>query len=81
MAVVLGSEMHSRQFAGCVAEFSLVGGEMTAGKAAGTRPLVRCRDVKCETSLYPSGLSPTSLLLLVVADKLLPVVSELAVRS
>ena len=80
-AVEVGSEMRSRQLAGCVAVTSLVGGEMLAGDTAGPCPLVRCRDAGCQTTLLPSGLSPTILLFLVVADKLLLVVSELAVRS
>ena len=53
-----------------------------AGCAAGTRQLIRCLgDVKCQTTLLPSGLSPTIPLLLVIADKLLIEVSELAVPS
>jgi len=80
-AVAVGSEMRSRLFAGCVAATDLVGGEMLAGSTTGPRPLVRCRDVRCQTMLLPSGSSPTILLLLVVADKLLLAVSELGVPS
>jgi len=75
-AVAVGSEMRSRAFAGCVAVTNPVGGELSAGSTVGPRRLVRC-----QTTLLPSGSSPTMLLLLVVADKLLLVVSELAVRS
>lgn len=54
-AVAVGGEMHSIQ---------------VTGSAASTSPLLRCRgDVKCPTTLLPSELSPTILLLLVVADK------------
>jgi len=80
-AVEVGSEMCSRQLAGCVVVTSLVGGEMLAGSMAGPCPLVRCRDVGCQMMLLPSGLSPTILILLVVTDKLLLVVTELAVHS
>ena len=76
-----GSEMHSRSFAGCVVVTSQVGGEMLAGSTAVPCPLVRCRNVGCQTTLLPSGLSPTMLLLLVVTDKLLLAVLELAVHS
>ena len=46
---------------------------------AGSCLLVRCHDVGCHMTLLPSGLSSTILLLLVVADKLLLIVSELTV--
>jgi len=82
MSVVeVGSEMRSRRLAECVAVTSAVGRELLADSTAGPCTLLRCRDVGCQTTLLPSGLSPTILLLLVVADKLLLVVSELAVRS
>ena len=80
-AVKVGSEMRSRQLAGYVAVTSPGGGDMLAFATAAHRSLVRCRDVGCQTTLLPSRLSPTILLLLIVAEKLLPVVSELAVRS
>jgi len=79
--VAVGSEMHSRLFAACVVVTSPVGGDMSANSMAGLRPLVGCRDVRCQTTLLPSGSSPTILPLLVVADKLPHVVWELAVHS
>ena len=80
LAVAAGSEMRSRPLAGCMAATSLVGGEMLAGRAAGPCSLIRCRDVRCHMTLLPFGLSPTILLPLVVTDKLLLEVWELAVR-
>ena len=57
-AVAVSDEMHSRQ---------------VACSAASTSPTFRCHgDVKCQTTLLPSELSPTILLLLVVADKFTP---------
>jgi len=79
-AVAVDSEMRSRPFARCVMVTSPVGVETSADSMAGPRPLVGCRDVRCQTTLLPSGSSPTILLLLVVADKLLLVISELAAR-
>ena len=73
--VAVGSEMRSRPFAGCVAVTSPVVGEMLAASTAGPCPLIRCRDVGCQTTLLPSGLSMTIRTPLVVADKLLHVVS------
>jgi len=80
LAVKVGRQMRSKQLAGCVEATSPVGGEMLASSTAGTCALVRC-DVGCQTTLLPSGLSPTIIFLLVVADKLLIVASELVFRS
>jgi len=83
--VAVGSEVRRRQFAGSAADSIPISGEMrsrpVAGCVAGTRPLVSCRDVKCQTTILPFGLSPTILHLLVDEDKLLLEVSGLAVPS
>ena len=74
-----GSEMRSSTLAGCVGDSRPLVEVMLAGSAAGLCPFDRCRDVRSQTMLLLSGSSPTILLLL-VADKLLLVVAELAVR-
>jgi len=57
LAAAVGSEMRGRPVVGCAASSSL---------------LVRCHvDVRHQATLLPSGLSPTILLPLAVADKLL----------
>ena len=56
-AAAVNGDMHSRQVGGCTASTSLL--------------VVCCVDVRRQTMLLPFGLSPTILLLLAVADKLL----------
>ena len=83
--MAVGSEKRRWQFAGSASHSSPVSGEMrsgpVAGCVAGTCPLVKYRDVKCQTTLLLSGLSPAIIHLLVVVDKLLLEVSGLAVPS
>ena len=74
-----GSEMRSSSLAECMGRSRPLGGVMTDCSAAGLCPLDRCRVVRSQTMLLLSGSSPTNLLLL-VADKLLLVAPELAVR-
>ena len=75
-----GSEMRSSPLAGCVGDSRPLSGVMLAGSAAGLRPLDRCRVLRSQTMLLLCGSSPTILLLL-VADKLLLVVLELAFQA